>query len=97
VQAALADEVAKLAEGGLEPEEYERAKKTLLGKAAMGAQGAGARAAVQSLDELYGFGYDHSKSLEARVEATSLDNVNRVLRTFFHEKPAITVRVSPNL
>lgn len=97
VQSALADEVAKLAEGGLEPQEYARAKKTLLGKAAMGAQGAGARAAVQSLDELYGFGYDYSKSLEERVEAISLEDVNRVLRKFFHEKPAITLRVSPNL
>jgi zinc protease len=97
VQSALADEVAKLAEGGLEPQEYARAKKTLLGKAAMGAQGAGARAAVQSLDELYGFGYDYSKSLEERVEAISLEDVNRVLRKFFHEKPAFTLRVSPNL
>lgn len=97
VQAALADEVAKLAADGLEPLEFARAKKTLLGKAAMGAQGTGARAAMESLDELYGFGHDHGKSLEARVEAIDLDEANRILKDYFHEKPSITVRVSPSV
>ena len=95
VQIALVDEVSKLAADGLTETEFARAKKTLLGKASMEQQGAGARAAIESLDELYGFGHNHGASFEARVEAISLDAVNAVVRRYFHEKAAITVRVSP--
>ena len=97
VEAALADEIAKLAAAGLEAQELDRAKKTLLGKAAMATQSTGARAAIEGLDELYGFGFDHSETLKERVEAITLGEVRRVLRTYFHHRPSISVRVSPSV
>ncbi len=95
VEAALSEEVSKLAEHGLESHEFHRAKKTLLGKAEMDAQALGSRATIEGLDELYGFGHDYHQSLGERVEAISEDEIARVLRDYFHEKASITVRVSP--
>jgi zinc protease len=97
VQAALAGEVSKLAADGLTQEELARAKQTLLGKAAMDAQGISARASIEGLDELYQFGHDHGKSLRARVEKITLEDTHRVLKAYFCEKPSVTVRVSPLL
>ncbi len=97
VQAALADEVSKLAEHGLEADELARAKKTMLGKAAMGSQGASARASIEALDELYGFGYDYTRELQRRVNAITLDDIQETLHASFYKKPNVTVRVSPKL
>lgn len=96
VERALDEEIRKLAEHGLTTEEFDRAKATMLGKAKMETQSLGARAAVESLDELYGFGHDHHRSLRERLETLSLDEIQRVLRTYLHEKASVTVRVAPS-
>ena len=95
VESALDEEIQKLAEHGLTTAEFERAKQTMLGKTEMETQSLGARAAVESLDELYGFGHDHHRSLRERLDALSLDDVQPVIQAYLHEQASVTVRVAP--
>ncbi len=97
VQGALQGEIVRLAADGLDAAELKRAKKTLLGKIEMERQSIGSRAMIEGLDELYGFGYDHHRGLAKRVEATTAQDIQQALQRHFHEKPSVTVRISPAL
>ena len=93
VRAALAGEVAALAVGGLTPEELARAKEKLLGAQEIRNQSDGALAFSCALDELYGLGHSHYRTLRARVEAVTLEQVREVAaRTFTQPCVAVTVR-----
>ncbi len=95
VRAAFESEIAALARDGLTPEEFQRARKKLLGRQAISMQSNASLGFHVALDELYGRGHDHYLRLEADLQALTLERVNRVAREFFHERPNVVAVVKP--
>src|SRR5881409_2293589 len=73
VKTALLDEIYKLANEGLTPQELARAKKKLIGQQEIANQSNDAFGYHCALDELYGLGLDYYKSLENEVKAVTPD------------------------
>ncbi len=95
VEAALKDEIRKLAEHGLTAGELARAKEKLIGQLDIRNQSNDAFAFCCALDELYGLGFDHYKKSRAQTEAVTLEEVARVAKKYFADQPSITAIVRP--
>ncbi|HEV2047396.1 MAG TPA: pitrilysin family protein, partial [Chthoniobacterales bacterium] len=95
VKTALLDEIRKLASEGLTNEELVRAKKKLVGQQQIALQSNDSFGYQCALDELYGLGFDHYKSLERDVEAVSLDEIKRVAAKYFRDQPYVLATVRP--
>lgn len=95
VKAALHDEIRKLAEHGLTAAELARAKEKFLGAQDIRNQSNDSFAFSCALDELYGLGFAHYRTLRAQIEAVTLEDVRRVARKYFLDQPAITAIVRP--
>jgi zinc protease len=97
VRAALAGEIAQLAENGLSAEELQRAKKKLLGKQAIAHQRNSSLAYTAALDELYGLGYLHHQEMAQRLEKITLEEVRDVAHRYFRDQAPVTVIVRPEV
>jgi zinc protease len=95
VQAALLGEIRKLATEGLSEEELARAKKKLIGQQQIANQSNDSFGYMAALDELYGLGFDHYKSLERDVEAVTLADARRVAAKYFLDQPCVLALVRP--
>ena len=94
VRAALEDEIGKLAADGLTEGELSRAKAKLLGAQEIRNQSNDALAFSCALDELYGMGATHYRSLRGRIEAVTLEEVKEVCGRYFSQ-PSVTAIVRP--
>ncbi len=94
VRAALTEEIGKLATGGLHEDELARAKAKLLGAQEIRNQSNDALAFSCALDELYGFGAGHYRTLRTRIESVTLEQVREVCARYFTQ-PCITAIVAP--
>ena len=95
MKTALLDEIQKLASEGLTSEELARAKKKLIGQQEIANQSNDSFGYQCALDELYGLGFDHYKSLEHDVEAITLDDIRRVAKKYFRDQPYVLATVRP--
>src|SRR5881409_3486770 len=95
VKTALLDEIYKLASEGLTQEELARAKKKLIGQHQIAMQSNDSFGYQCALDELYGLGFDHYKSLEREVEAVTLAEIKRVAAKYFRDQPYVLATVRP--
>jgi zinc protease len=95
VKTALLDEIRKLAAEGLTKEELARAKKKLIGQQQIANQSNDSLGYMAALDELYGLGFDHYKSLEREVEAITIDDVKKVAAKYFQVQPYVVATVRP--
>ena len=95
VKTALLDEIRRLASDGLSGEELARAKKKLIGQQEIANQHNDAFGYQCALDELYGLGFNHYKSLERDVEAVTLDDIKRVAAKYFRDQPYVLATVRP--
>jgi zinc protease len=95
VQAALVDEIRKLATDGLTKQELARAKKKLIGQQQIANQSNDTLGYMAALDELYGLGFDHYRQLEREVEAVTLQDVKRVAAQYFQKQPYVLATVRP--
>ncbi len=95
VKTEFLDEIGKLAREGLTAEELERAKAKLLGQMALRDQSSEAMAHVVALDELYGLGYDHYRTVEQAVKAVTLEEVRAVAQRLFRDQPFAVAIVRP--
>ena len=95
VQAALLDEIDKLAREGLTIDELNRAKKKLIGQMQIANQSNDSFGFMVALDELYGLGFNRYQSLEREVEAVTLDNVKQVAQKYFQKQPYVLAIVRP--
>jgi zinc protease len=95
VKTALLDEIDKLAAEGLTIDELARAKKKLLGQMQISNQSNDSFGYMAALDELYGLGFAHYKSLERDVEAVTLEDVKSVATRFFQKQPYVLATVRP--
>ena len=95
VKAALLEEISKLATEGLTAEELTRAKKKLIGQQQIANQSNDSFGYMAALDELYGLGFAHYKTLEREVEAITLEEVRRVAAKYFQNQPYVLAIVRP--
>jgi zinc protease len=95
VAAAFEEEIAKLANDGLTPEELERAKKKLIGAEAIQNQSNVAYAKTAAVDELSGTGYDYSRRRPELVNAVTLEQVRDVARKYFRDAKSVRITVLP--
>jgi zinc protease len=95
VKTALLDEIHKLANDGLSPEELTRAKKKLIGQQEIANQSNDAFGYHCALDELYGLGFDYYKRLDHDVNAVTLEDTKQVAAKYFRDQPYVLATVRP--
>ncbi|MDP9004055.1 MAG: insulinase family protein [Verrucomicrobiota bacterium] len=95
VQTELLDEINKLADEGLTSEELARAKKKLIGQQQIANQSNDSFGYMAALDELYGLGFDHYRTLERDVEAVTIEDVKRAAAKHFQKRPYVLAIVRP--
>jgi zinc protease len=95
VKTALLDEIHKLANDGLSPEELTRAKKKLIGQQEIANQSNDAFGYHCALDELYGLGFDYYKRLDHDVNALTLEDIKQVAAKYFRDQPYVLATVRP--
>jgi zinc protease len=94
---AVLRELKKVRDEGLTQEEVERAKRYLIGNFEIGLQTNGAQANQMSLDEIYGFGFDHYQKYPQEIEKVTQEDVNRVAQKYFNlEAYAIAIIRPPS-
>ncbi len=84
VDGAIADtlkEIAEVKRDGITREEFDRAKKWMIGTYEIGLQSNASYANKLVYNELYGVGYDETFSAPEKIAAVTLDDVNRVARS----------------
>ncbi len=96
VKAALLDEIGKLASDGLTSEELARAKKKLIGQQQIANQSNDTLGYMTALDELFGLGFDHYKTLEKEVNSVTLEDAKRVAAKYFRDQPYVLATVHPS-
>jgi zinc protease len=95
VKAALLDEINKMANEGLTPEELTRAKRKMIGQHQIAMQSNDSFGYQAALDELYGLGFDYYKKLDQEVNAVTLDDTKRVAAKYFRDQPYVLATVRP--
>jgi zinc protease len=92
---AVLRELKKVRDEGLTEEEVERAKKYLIGNFEIGLQTNGAQANQMSLDELYGFGFDHYQKYPQEIQKVTKEDVNQVAKKYFNLEAYALVIIRP--
>ena len=95
MKTALLEEISKLASEGLTADELARAKKKMIGQQQIANQSNDSFGYMAALDELYGLGFTHYKTLEREVEAVSLEDIRRVAAKYFQNQPSVLAIVRP--
>lgn len=94
---AVLRELKKVKEEGLTEEEVDRAKKYLVGNFEIGLQTNAAQANQMSLDELYGFGFDHYQKYPQEIQKVTKEEVNRVAKKYFDLESYVIAIIQPPL
>jgi len=79
---AVLRELKKVKEEGLTEGEVERGKKYLIGNFEIGLQTNSAQANQMTLDELYGFGFDHYQKYSQEIQKVTKEDVNRAAKRY---------------
>jgi len=88
----LRRELRRILEEPITAEEVERAKGFLIGTQAVSLQPYGTQASLLSLEELYGLGAAHYLDYEKRIQAVTLDDLQRVAeRVIRLDRPLIAI------
>ncbi len=95
VEQELLKEAEWLRSEGLTAEELKRAKAKIIGQKKIARQDLGGYAMTTALDELYGLGYDHSDSDDARYEAVTLEAIKAVANKYLTPKHQAIALVGP--
>jgi zinc protease len=82
VRGIIDEEVSRVRNADISPEELVRAKTMAISSQAIESQTNMARAQQAASDELFGVGYANSSQYEQRINAITLDDVRRVAQTY---------------
>ena len=82
VEQELLKEAELLRTEGLSAEELRRAKAKIIGQKKIARQDLGSLASLTALDELYGLGYQHAETDDAKFEAVTLDQIKAAARKY---------------
>jgi len=89
-------ELDKLKADGLSDEELARAKSGLIGKRRISMQDNSDLSMMVGLDESCGLGYDFFKTMDARYEAVTTEDIKHVANQYFNNKPHAVIIVTPS-
>jgi zinc protease len=95
IEAELLREVGLLAEKGLKPEEFARARAKMQSQDKLEQQNPSQIAYAAAIDELFGLGYAYSQVRRDHTAAISLEEVNAVARNYFSNPFYVLATVSP--
>ncbi|MGD9896040.1 MAG: M16 family metallopeptidase [Candidatus Methylacidiphilaceae bacterium] len=95
VEQVLLQEVFRLAEEGLSEKEFGRARAKLISEEKMSWQNPASVVTSSALHELVGLGWDYDERRLFRLGAMRLDEVNRVLRSYFETRGYVVGVVRP--
>jgi zinc protease len=95
VETELLVEAELLRNEGLSAEELKRAKAKIIGQKKIARQDLGGLAMTTALDELYGLGYAHSDTDDARYEAVTLEQVKAVAQKYLRNDAMVVSIVRP--
>lgn len=97
VEKELLREAELLRTEGLTAEELKRAKSKIIGQKKIARQDLGGLATANALDELYGLGYAHSETDDARYEAVTLDEVKAAAQRYLRANAMVISSVRPEI
>lgn len=90
--AGLRSELEKLLAGPIGEDELNRSRAYLIGSQAVSLQRYSSQASLLSLDSLYGMGADRHLDYEKKIEAVTLEDVNRVAHRLIQlDKPVVAI------
>jgi zinc protease len=95
VESELLKEAAELRAKGLTAEELRRAKAKVIGQKKIARQDLGGYAMSSALDELYGLGYQHIDSEDAKYEAVTLVQVQAVAKKYLKPETLVVSVIRP--
>lgn len=95
VEQVLLEEVSRLAEEGFSEKEFARSRAKLISEEKLSWQNSASVVTSSSLHELLGMGWDYDERRLLRLKAMGLDEVNRVLRSYFQTKGYVIGVVRP--
>ena len=95
VEAAMFDEIGKLAQDGLTSAELERARAKLLSEEQLDSQNPSSVAAGSAADELLGLGHAYAEERRRRLRALTLDEVNAAAARYLGRQECVVAVVSP--
>jgi len=95
VESELLKEAADLRANGLTAEELKRAKAKVIGQKKIARQDLGGYAMSSALDELYGLGYRHIDSEDAKYEAVTLEQVQEVAKKYLKPETLVVSVIRP--
>ena len=95
VEKELLHEAELLRSEGLTAEELKRAKAKIIGQKKIARQDLGGLAMINALDELYGLGFLHSDTDDARYEAVTLDEVKAAAQRYLRADAMVVSAVRP--
>ena len=95
VESELLKEAAELRANGLTAEELKRAKAKVIGQKKIARQDLGGYAMSSALDELYGLGYQHIDSEDAKYEAVTLEQVQAVAKKYLKPETLVVSVIRP--
>ncbi len=95
VEKEMFQEVELLRTEGLTEDELRRAKNKIIGQRKIARQDLGDLAASTALDELYGLGFAHSETEDARIEAVTLDEVKAAAQRYLRPEIGVVAVINP--
>lgn len=95
VEQELLKEAELLRSEGLTEEELKRAKAKIIGQKKIARQDLGGYAMTTALDELYGLGFGHSDTEDARYEAVALKDIVNVAKKYLRSESQVIALVAP--
>ncbi len=94
VQAEMLDEIQKIADNGLETEEFERAKASWLGREILQLQSAKQLAGVATIDELVGLGWDNYRKSPDVIRNLTADTIHETAAKYLRSDNRVIVRLT---
>ena len=94
-RAIIDEEIAKVRASGLTPAELERAKSMMISSHAIDAQTNMDQARSAALDEAYGLGYRNDADYAAKINAVTLEQVQRAAQKYLDQNHAALAIVGP--
>lgn len=91
----MLSELARLRDGGVDPEEVAHARRYLIGSHAIGLQTNGSQSGQMLLNEIYDLGYDAHLRYAAQIEAVSCEDVQAVIRRVVTLENYVLAEVGP--
>jgi len=95
VQVLIGEQIKRISEIGLRPDEFERARAQLIASHDMSLQNTGDIAQMCALNELYGLGYLHAFQLSDRLLALKPEDIQKAAASLFSSNSLAISRIIP--